>query len=142
MLLSLVLFSVLIWQLYKIMEEYIHPHDISSSKHHEDLKKLGFPAIIRICTDYQFQNFGYKNNDHYFMCRFLAHHNGSENSSCKGVFCYKYLLNLKQIQSKNIFFVDFKDNVEMNSTEIFKEIFLSNENNTKIHWNLNDLKFK
>ena len=84
MVLSLVLFSVLIWQLYMIiMKEYIHPHDRSSSKHHEDLEKLGFPAIIRICTDYKFKNLGYKNNDHYFMCRFLAHHSTSENSSCR-----------------------------------------------------------
>ena len=109
MVFSLVLYSVLIWQLYMIiMKEYIHPHDRSSSKHHEDLEKLGFPAIIRICADYQFLNLGYKNNDHYFMCRFLAHHNSSENSSCKGVFCYKHLLNLKHRihyeQSKSIFF--------------------------------------
>ena len=41
-----------------------------------------------------------------------------------------------------VFFVDSKDNVEMNSTEIFKEIFLTDENNTKIPWNLNDLKFR
>ena len=41
-----------------------------------------------------------------------------------------------------IFFVDFKDNVETNASDIFKEIFLTNENNTKIPWNLNDLKFR
>ena len=41
-----------------------------------------------------------------------------------------------------VFFVDSKDNVEMNSTEIFKEIFLTDENNTKIRWNLINLKFR
>ena len=146
-LLNLILFSILCSQIYLILKEYFYPHEISSSKHHEDLDKLGFPAIIRVCTEYEFHKSGYKNNDHYFMCRFLAHHNNSsENISNRG----KLGSFLLFTPCMRIFTLDipffclgpFRDIIELNSEEVFEEISITDRNNSREHLNLSELKFR